>query len=107
MTQSKEDQPPNPIDDHEEEWAILDELEGRASTKPTTPRWLPPNMHPVLEELPKWSLLAEVLEEIEYEILRMEGAFGNGWYIHSAYFRSAHLGSQLKQNPPQGQTPRS
>uniref|UniRef100_A0A0W0GCU3 ERCC4 domain-containing protein n=2 Tax=Moniliophthora roreri TaxID=221103 RepID=A0A0W0GCU3_MONRR len=29
-------------------------------------------MQPVLEELPKWSLLAEILEEIEHEILRMD-----------------------------------
>ncbi|SCV74432.1 BQ2448_8071 [Microbotryum intermedium] len=33
--------------------------------------WLPPNIEPVLEEQPKWLLLAQVLEEIETDIERM------------------------------------
>lgn len=41
--------------------------------EPPRPPWLPPTLHPTLEELPKWSLLADVLEEIEGEILRAEG----------------------------------
>ncbi|GAA5918704.1 hypothetical protein JCM5296_003677 [Sporobolomyces johnsonii] len=32
---------------------------------PQPSRWLPPGVEPVLEEQPKWLLLAEVLEEIE------------------------------------------
>ncbi|THU85938.1 hypothetical protein K435DRAFT_731891 [Dendrothele bispora CBS 962.96] len=74
--------PPEVIDlvDDEEGWNALYELEGRVpppaqntSSKPDKlPSWLPANMQPVLEELPKWSLLAEILEEIEGEILRME-----------------------------------
>lgn len=54
-------------------------MEGRAPAQdnsnkpPPRPKWLPQGMDPVLEELPKWSLLAEVLDEIEGEILRMEG----------------------------------
>lgn len=30
--------------------------------------WLPPGIEPTLEELPKWNLLREVLDEIEQEI---------------------------------------
>ncbi|KAK0520363.1 DNA repair protein RAD16, partial [Tilletia horrida] len=32
------------------------------------PSWIPPGIEPVLDELPKWSLLKEVMEEIEAEI---------------------------------------
>ncbi|KAK7448452.1 DNA repair protein RAD16 [Stygiomarasmius scandens] len=70
------------IDDDEEGWNALYELEGRAplpapnrnqTSKPDKrPPWLPETMQPVLEELPKWSLFAEILEEIEGEILKME-----------------------------------
>lgn len=38
------------------------------------PQWLPQGMEPVLEELPKWTLLAGVLEEIEGEIIQIEGS---------------------------------
>ncbi|KAL0062171.1 DNA repair protein RAD16 [Marasmius tenuissimus] len=65
--------------DDEDIWDAFDEAQGTLkdknkdkNKKPTRPKWLPPNIQPVLEELPKWSLLAEVLEEIEHEILRME-----------------------------------
>jgi DNA excision repair protein ERCC-4 len=34
--------------------------------------WVPDNMSPVLEELPKWDLLADVLQEIEEELMRQE-----------------------------------
>ena len=66
--------------DHEDEWAILDEMEaeaegrGSASAKgkerETRPSWLPDGMEPVLEELPKWTLLGDVLHEIEEETIR-------------------------------------
>jgi DNA excision repair protein ERCC-4 len=40
--------------------------------KPKTPSWrngwVPPNVEPVLEEQPKWSLLADVLDEIENDL---------------------------------------
>jgi len=75
---------PDPYDD-EDAWAVLDELEGRAepslngrnggAVEPVSvrrPRWLPEGMDPVLEELPKWSLLADVLQEIEEEMIRLE-----------------------------------
>ncbi|KAJ3805049.1 hypothetical protein F5876DRAFT_52472 [Lentinula aff. lateritia] len=72
------------LDDDDEAWDAVFELEGRPSDarqftnkgkgKATgkRPGWLPKEIHPVLEELPKWSLLAEILEEIEGEIVRME-----------------------------------
>ena len=33
-------------------------------------------MDPVLEELPKWNLLADVLKEIEEEMMRQESLSG-------------------------------
>ena len=35
---------------------------------PNAPRSLPESLHPVLEEQPKWALLAEILEEIEQDV---------------------------------------
>ncbi|EMD32335.1 hypothetical protein CERSUDRAFT_118713 [Gelatoporia subvermispora B] len=68
-------------DEDEEEWAILDELERNDGTSngasknesmPKRPSWLPPTMNPVLEELPKWTVLADVLQEIEEETMRRQ-----------------------------------
>ena len=57
-------------------WEALDEMEGRTADKgkekETRPDWLPEGMEPVLEELPKWELLAEILLEIESEIIRQQ-----------------------------------
>ncbi|KAG7444880.1 uncharacterized protein BT62DRAFT_981292 [Guyanagaster necrorhizus] len=62
------------LDDDDDAWQVLDEIQGkRPDTNGDHPRWIPPRMDPVLEELPKWSLLAEVLEEIEGEIIKIEG----------------------------------
>ncbi|KAG6830270.1 hypothetical protein H0H92_001536 [Tricholoma furcatifolium] len=67
----------DPTDD-EDAWAVLDEIEGTAATaqgstsKDTRPTWMPSGMEPVLEELPKWNLLAEILQEAEEEMLRQE-----------------------------------
>ncbi|GAA5948325.1 hypothetical protein JCM10213_000091 [Rhodosporidiobolus nylandii] len=36
--------------------------------KPKRPRWSPPGVEPVLEEQPKWLLLADVLDEIETQM---------------------------------------
>ncbi|KAF8639006.1 hypothetical protein AX17_001785 [Amanita inopinata Kibby_2008] len=63
--------------DDEDAWEALDESEGRGSdpigkSRETRPSWLPNGMDPVLEELPKWDLLAEVLLEIEGEIIRQQ-----------------------------------
>ncbi|KAF9075743.1 hypothetical protein BDP27DRAFT_953568 [Rhodocollybia butyracea] len=67
------------LDDDDEAWNAIFELEGRPSAPPRATKsgtkrheWIPKDIHPVLEELPKWSLLVEILEEIEGEILRME-----------------------------------
>ncbi|KAK0467113.1 uncharacterized protein EV420DRAFT_666448 [Desarmillaria tabescens] len=68
------------LDDDDDAWQVLDEIQGeRPDTKSDRPKWIPRGMDPVLEELPKWSLLAEVLEEIEGEIVKIEGnrAFNN------------------------------
>ncbi|KAJ7616307.1 hypothetical protein DFH06DRAFT_1239050 [Mycena polygramma] len=62
--------PPQNADDDDDEWNTLDEIAGQIGEK--RPRWLPDGLDPVLEELPKWSLLAEILEEAEGEILKME-----------------------------------
>lgn len=66
--------------DDEDAWDALDEAEGLSGRKredpkddtPKRPSWLPKDIHPVLEELPKWSLVAAALQEIEEEMIRRE-----------------------------------
>ncbi|GLB36876.1 putative ERCC4 domain containing protein [Lyophyllum shimeji] len=63
--------------DDEDAWQALDEIENghandKGKQKETRPTWLPEGMEPVLEELPKWNLLAEILQEAEEEMLRHE-----------------------------------
>ena len=66
--------------DDEDAWDALNEAEGIQVDKKgkgkeredSRPRWLPAGLDPVLEELPKWDLLTQVLDEIEQEILRTE-----------------------------------
>ncbi|KAG2072910.1 hypothetical protein BDR04DRAFT_1073253 [Suillus decipiens] len=66
--------------DDEDAWAALDEVHGIAGSnssengkqKEEKKPWVPDNMSPVLEELPKWDLLADVLQEIEEELMRQE-----------------------------------
>lgn len=73
------------ISDDEDEWEALEEAEGIVRSIPGTtgtrkkareaqlrPTWLPKNLEPVLEELPKWHLLAETVKEIEEEIMRQD-----------------------------------
>ncbi|KAI0300476.1 hypothetical protein B0F90DRAFT_1810368 [Multifurca ochricompacta] len=72
------------ISDDEDAWDALEEAEGlvrrvphvtgrrKDQSKPHRPAWLPKNIEPVLEELPKWHLLAETLKEIEEEIIRQD-----------------------------------
>ena len=72
------------ISDDEDAWEALDEAEGHIRRTPATtdkkysiksrprPTWLPKSIEPILEELPKWHLLAETLKEIEEEIMRQE-----------------------------------
>ncbi|KAG6830412.1 hypothetical protein H0H87_008195 [Tephrocybe sp. NHM501043] len=64
--------------DDDDAWAALDEVEfsapigADASSREARPSWIPRGMEPVLEELPKWSLLADILQEAEEEVLRQE-----------------------------------
>ncbi|KAF8060702.1 hypothetical protein FPV67DRAFT_1511184 [Lyophyllum atratum] len=64
--------------DDEDAWDALNEIENtnvtstKGKAKEKRPFWLPEGMEPVLEELPKWSLLAEILQEAEEEMLRQE-----------------------------------
>ncbi|CAE7073980.1 unnamed protein product [Rhizoctonia solani] len=58
----------------DEEFALLDEIEGRQArsrqpNQDSRPAWLPHSMEPVLEELPKWKVLADVLKEIDESII--------------------------------------
>ncbi|KAK7042132.1 ERCC4 domain-containing protein [Favolaschia claudopus] len=57
-------------DDDDELWNTVDEITGEVGE--TRPKWLPQGVEPVLEELPKWNLLADILEEAEADILQME-----------------------------------
>ncbi|KIK33817.1 hypothetical protein CY34DRAFT_813357, partial [Suillus luteus UH-Slu-Lm8-n1] len=66
--------------DDEDAWAALDEVHGITASKSRDngkekekkQPWVPDNMSPVLEELPKWDLLADILQEIEEELMRQE-----------------------------------
>ena len=74
----------NLVDD-EDERAILDQMETEAAGRPVpsggAKKWLPEGMEPVLEELPKWSLLGDVLQEIEEEMMRREPHLGARVFI--------------------------
>lgn len=45
---------------------------GKGNQKEQKLNWLPEGMDPVLEELPKWNLLSEILQEAEEEMIRQE-----------------------------------
>lgn len=66
--------------DDEDAWDALNEVEGiqvekkQGKARAGRPKWLPSSMDPVLEELPKWDLLTEVLQEIEQEIILLEAS---------------------------------
>jgi len=53
-------------------------------------------MQLVLEELPKWSLLAAVLKEIEEEIMCQEG-LGVGRYLYILYYARSNIRVQLSR----------
>ncbi|KAI0691074.1 hypothetical protein BC835DRAFT_1433046 [Cytidiella melzeri] len=67
-------------EDDDDAWEALLEAEGATgkiaslvpTKQPKRPAWLPAGMEPVLEELPKWSLVAAALQEIEEEMVRRE-----------------------------------
>jgi DNA excision repair protein ERCC-4 len=63
----------------EDVWDALDEAEnvglnnGKGKGKEERrPIWMPEGLEPILEELPKWNLLSEVIQEAEEEIIRQE-----------------------------------
>lgn len=69
------------LTEDDDAWAALNEVEGifistsdKGKQKETTsrPSWLPEGLDPVLEELPKWNLLSEILLEIEGEMIRQD-----------------------------------
>lgn len=69
------------LTEDDEAWAALDEVQGLPveknvggdGNKPDVrPKWMPEGLEPVLEELPKWNLLSEILLETEGEIIRQE-----------------------------------
>jgi len=69
------------LTEDDEAWAALDEIQGRLTEKDggddgnkteVRPKWIPEGLEPVLEELPKWNLLSEILLEAEGEIIRQE-----------------------------------
>jgi len=66
------------LTEDDDAWDALNEAEGHGPAteaqkgEEKRPKWLPDGLEPVLEELPKWNLLAEVLLEAEGEIIRQE-----------------------------------
>ncbi len=66
------------LTEDDDAWAALDEAEGHFDSAKqrddsnVRPNWLPEGLEPVLEELPKWNLLLEILLEVEGEIIRQE-----------------------------------
>ncbi|KAJ3515568.1 hypothetical protein NLJ89_g1672 [Agrocybe chaxingu] len=77
---SKPSKPVIDLTEDEDAWAALDEAEGLAripdrgkeKEKDGRPSWLPDGLEPILEELPKWNLLSEILLEAEGEMIRQE-----------------------------------
>ncbi|KAG6896228.1 hypothetical protein C0992_009623 [Termitomyces sp. T32_za158] len=82
VTATSSVQPPHDVDatDDDDGWAALDEIEGvslasqSSRSKNSRPSWVPQGLDPTLEELPKWNLLSEVLQEAEEELLRQESS---------------------------------
>lgn len=64
----------NVIIDDQDGWDALDDIEGSRGQPIDKPKkaWMPEGLDPVAEEFPKWELLADVLQEVEEEILRHE-----------------------------------
>lgn len=69
------------LTEDEDAWAALDEAEGivpsrldkgKGKMDESKPSWLPDGLEPVLEELPKWNLLSEIILEAEGELIRQE-----------------------------------
>jgi DNA excision repair protein ERCC-4 len=74
-------QAPAPVFDlvnDDDDWEVLDEVENaglsksKGKEKERRPIWMPEGMEPILEELPKWNLLSDIIQEAEEEIIRQE-----------------------------------
>ncbi|KAI6043131.1 hypothetical protein EDC04DRAFT_2962374 [Pisolithus marmoratus] len=74
LSKKSADRPDNVTADDQDGWDALDDIEGCRGqpTNKLKKAWLPEGLDPVSEELPKWELLADVLQEVEEEILRHE-----------------------------------
>ncbi|KDR70041.1 hypothetical protein GALMADRAFT_76875 [Galerina marginata CBS 339.88] len=81
ITATSKKMPVIDLTEDDDAWAALDEIEGivaSASNKgkekqtDSKPSWLPDGLEPVLEELPKWNLLSEILLEAEGEMIRQD-----------------------------------
>lgn len=77
------------LTEDDDAWAALDEAEGftpvnnhlkdkDAEQSQKKPSWVPSGLDPVLEELPKWNLLAQIIYEAEAEMIRQEHALKPG-----------------------------
>ncbi|CAA7266441.1 unnamed protein product [Cyclocybe aegerita] len=83
---SKAPKPVIDLTEDEDAWAALDEAEGltkipdqgKRKEKDGRPSWLPDGLEPILEELPKWNLLSEILLEAEGEMIRQESLKKSG-----------------------------
>lgn len=89
----------------DEEWAVLDEMEGRGGRgrgKSGRPKWLPHNMEPILEELPKWGVLADVLKEIDETIIAnsMQHCKSNSFHRFSSRALKSYLASTRNKYYP-------
>lgn len=75
------------LTEDDDAWAAMDEVldppvekdgEGDGNKAEVRPKWMPEGLDPVLEELPKWNLLSEILLEVEGEIIRQENQKKSG-----------------------------
>jgi len=95
--------------DDEDAWDALDEAEGRVGgkgkEKDHKPTWMPDGMDPILEELPKWNLLSEIILEIEEEIIRQQMVMRKPPTL--GLYPSFVVHWPLTMTRPQAQTPSS
>ncbi|KAI6126207.1 hypothetical protein EV401DRAFT_2226317 [Pisolithus croceorrhizus] len=72
LSKKSADRPDDVTFDDQDGWDALDDMEGFRGQPVDKPKksWIPEGLDPVAEELPKWELLADVLQEVEEEILR-------------------------------------
>ena len=77
-TSTKQPAPVIDLVNDDDVWDALDEAEnagivkGKGKGTERRPIWMPEGMEPILEELPKWNLLSEIIQEAEEEMIRQE-----------------------------------